>query len=69
MWNLEHCGKVINVEVISRNGILRREGMMDFRLIGCNEIILIRRKVIMSFCSHYKVSLKDIFGRVNLIRL
>ena len=39
-------------------------------LIGWNDIILILRKVIMSYFSLYlKVILVDLFGRVNVIRL
>ena len=49
MWNLEPSGKVMNVEVIIHNGVLQSKRMMDLRLIGWNEIILILMKLIMSF--------------------
>ena len=50
-WNLEQSGKVINREVVSRNGILQSKGVMDLRLIGWNDIISYLRKVAMSFLS------------------
>ena len=34
MWKLEPSGKVMNVEVVSRNGILQSKGIMDLRLSG-----------------------------------
>ena len=49
MWKLEPNGRVKNVEVTSRNGILQCKGIIDLRLIGRNSIILIIRKIIMSF--------------------
>ena len=51
MWNPESNGKIMYVEVVSRNGIRQSKGMMDLRLISWNGIILILRKVIMSFLS------------------
>ena len=51
MWKLEPSGKVMNVEVVSHNGIYQSKGMMDLRLIGKNSIILFLRKVIISFFS------------------
>ena len=33
MWNLEPSGKVINVEVVRYNGILKSKGLIDLRLI------------------------------------
>ena len=41
----------MNIEVLSRNGILQSKGMMDLTFIEWNDIILILRKVIMSFFS------------------
>ena len=49
MWNLEPRGKVINVEVESRNGILQSKGLIDIRLIGWNIIILFLSYVMMTF--------------------
>ena len=51
MCNLEPSGKVMNVEVESRNGILQVKEMIDLRLIGWNGIISILGKVIMIFLS------------------
>ena len=51
MWNLEPSGKVMNVEVVSRNGILQSKGTIGLRLIGLNGIILILMKFIISFFS------------------
>ena len=44
-------GKVKIVEVVSRNGILQSKEMVELRLIRWNDIILIHRKVIISFLS------------------
>ena len=51
--NLEPICKVMNVEVVNRNGILQSKGITDLRLIVWNDIILILRKVIMSFLSPF----------------
>ena len=68
-WNLRLSGKVLNVEVDSRKGILHVKD--DILWVDCLErhhIIL--RKVMMSYLSrHCKVSLVDLFGRVNVIGL
>ena len=70
MWNLEPGGKVMNVEVVSRNGILQSKGIMDLILIGWNDIILIFRKVMMSFLSPlWGNPSRPFFGRVNVIGL
>ena len=49
MRNLEPSGKVMNVRVVSRNGILQSKGMIDLRSIDLNDMLLNIRKVIMSF--------------------
>ena len=70
MWNLKPRGKVMNVEVESRNGILQVKEMIDLRLIGWNGIISIIRNVMMSFFSPLWGSPSGPFyGRVNVIGL
>ena len=60
----------MNVEVESRNGIFQSKGMMNLMLNLWNSIILILRKVIMSYSSlRLKVGLVDLIGRVNVIGL
>ena len=51
MWKPWLKGKVKIVEVVSHNGILQSKGMMDLRLFGFNDIILILMKVIIIFLS------------------
>ena len=60
----------MNVEVVSRNGILKGKGMIDLRLIVWNDIILILRKFMMNFLSPLGGSPNGpFFGRVNVIGL
>ena len=60
----------MNVEVVSCSGILQTKGMIDLRLIGWNDIILIIRKVIMSLLSPLGGSPSGpFFCRVNVIGL
>ena len=61
--------KVKIVEVVRHNGILQSKGIIDLRLIGCNGIILILRKVIMSFLSHCEVALVDLiwYGKYDWV--
>ena len=60
----------MNVEVVSRNGILQSKGMIDLRLIGLNGIILMPRKFMISFLSPlWGSSSEPFFGRVNVIGL
>ena len=66
MWNLEPSGRVMNVEVVSRNGILQSKGTIGLRLIGLNGIILILMKFIISFFSPLWGSPSGpFFGRVK----
>ena len=70
MWNLQPSAKVINVEVFSRKGILQSKRMIGFRLIVWNDIILILRKVILTFFLPLWGSPSGPFiGRVNVIGL
>ena len=69
MWNLQPSGKVMNIEVESRNGILLliNDGL-KFDLLEQFHIIL--RKVIMRYLyCHCKLSLEELFVRVNVIGL
>ena len=57
----------MNVEVVSHNDILQFKGMIESRLIGRNNIILILKEVIMSFFSPLGGSPSGpFFGRVNV---
>ena len=49
----------MNAKVVRGNGILRSKEMMDLRLFGWNENILILRIVIMSFLSPLEGTLKE----------
>ena len=69
MWNLKPSGKVMNIAVQSRNCILLviNGGL---RVDWLEQHHIIHRKLRMSYlCLHYKVSLVDLFGRVNFIGL
>ena len=69
MWNLEPSGKIMNCEVVSRNGILHvmNDGL-KFDRLERHHIIL--TKFIMSYlCRHCKVALEDLFSWVNIIGL
>ena len=68
MWNVEPSDKVMNIEVVSHNDILKSKRMIDLRLIGLNDIMLILRKVMMSFLSPlWGRPSGPFFGRVNMI--
>ena len=70
MWKPWISGKVKIVEVVSCNGIIQINGMMDLRLTGWKDVILILMKVMMSFLSPFWGNRCAIFfGTVNVIGL
>ena len=70
MWKPWLKGKVKIVEVVSCNGILQSTGMIDLRLFGLNDIILILRKFNMIFlCPLWGNPSGPFVGRINVIEL
>ena len=69
MWNLEPSGKVMNLDVESRNGILL---VMNYGLrvdwMEQHHIIL-RKVMVIYLCRYCEVALEYLFCRVNVIGL
>ena len=69
MWNLEPSGKLMNVELESRNGILQVKVEKTYGWLARTKSYQTLRMSWWASCRHWKVALKDLFGRVYVVGL